>query len=63
MARDENDMNWRKTVFDWCADFLRLIARLGLLVNCILISAFTVWFVWKSGWKLMDLCNTWLFAD
>ena len=55
-------MTWRKHVGDICADLLRLIARAGLLLDCIIISAFTVWFVWKGCWKLADHFNDWLFS-
>ena len=55
-------MNWRKNSGQLAADILRMIARACLLIDCIIICAFTVWFVWKGAWKLMDLCNTWFFG-
>ncbi len=56
-------MSWRNTVTDWLADILRLIARAGLLIDAILISIFSVWFVYKGCAKLMELLNGWLFAS
>ena len=55
-------MTWRQNVGDWCADVLRLIARAGLLVAGIILSAFLVWFVWRGCWRLGDVLNGWLFS-
>ena len=56
-------MSWRKTMTDWLADILRLIARAGLLIDAIILSVFTVWFVYKGCAKLKDLLDAWLFAN
>ena len=50
-------MAWQKNIADWLTDALRLIARAGLLIDAILLSAFSTWFVAKSCWKLMDLLD------
>ena len=55
-------MAWRRTLADLLADWLRLIAWAGLLVDGILISIFSVWFVWRGIWKLMELSEAWLFG-
>lgn len=54
-------MSWRKNLADWLTDLLRLAARAGLLIDAIIISAFTVWFVAKGCRKLMELVDEWLF--
>ena len=55
-------MAWKRTLTDLFADWLRLIARAGLLLDGILLSIFSVWFVWRGVWKLMEVCDTWIFG-
>ena len=53
-------MNWRTTVPEFLSDALRLAARAGLLVNAIILSFFSVYFVWRLCWRLKDYPDPWL---
>lgn len=54
-------MSWRKNTTDVLTDILRLLARAGFLINAIIISCFSVWFVYKGCCKLASFLNTWMF--
>jgi len=54
-------MNWHRNIGDVLADALRLLARAGLLINAIILSAFSVWFVFKGCLKLAQTLDAWLF--
>jgi len=55
-------MPWKRSLADVLADWLRLIARAGLLLNCILLSFFTVYFVARGLWALVEYCETSVFG-
>lgn len=54
-------MTWHRTLAGWLTDILWVIARSGLLINMILLSLLSVWFVFKGCWKLREILDAWLF--
>jgi hypothetical protein len=53
---------WREPVLNWLADGLKLAVRACLLIDAIVIAAFSVWFVSKGVLKLAHWLDTWLFV-
>ena len=58
---DPSVMSWRKNLTDVFTDVLRLAARAGLLINAIILSCFSVWFVYRGCRKLAAFLDNWLF--
>ncbi len=54
-------MTWHRTLAGWLTDILWVTARSGLLINAIILSLFSVWFVLKGCLKLRELLDAWLF--
>ena len=54
-------MSWQQSFSTIVADVLRLIVRGALLIDCILIAAFSTWFVFKSVLEIRNWLNGWLF--
>jgi hypothetical protein len=49
-------MSWRQTAIGFLGDAMRFLSRMFILSDLILISGFSVWFVWRF---LAHLCR-WL---
>jgi hypothetical protein len=54
---------WREPVMNGLADGLKLAVRACLLVDGIVIAAFSVWFVTKGVLKLAHWLDSWLFVS
>ena len=56
-------LRWRDPVMKGLVDALRLSMRACLLIDGIIVSVFSVWFVGKSVLKLADWLNVNLFTN
>ena len=54
-------MSWKKNTTEKAGDGLRFAAYLFIALDAIVISAFTLWFVWNFTAKLMDWLDRVLF--
>ena len=55
-------MSWKESIAEAWRDALRLLAGSLLLVNAILLSVFSVWFVANFLWQLRAWLNHTLFG-
>jgi len=53
---------WRDPVMNCLVDALKLSVRACLLIDGIILSAFTVWLVYNGVIKLGRWLNEWLFV-
>jgi hypothetical protein len=53
-------MSWQKSFVDRIGDILRFIAWGCLVVDGILLSLFSVWFIGMFLWRLAGWLNRWI---
>jgi len=56
-------MSWQRNLTERIADTMRFIGYGFLLVDAIILSLFTVWFVSKFVWHIVQWLNRIMFAN